>query len=64
MPASSRLKPNTSWVRSLEPKLKEFSYVKSIVTSVADELLKEAGSSMTYKAASRAMGTRKGEQDT
>ena len=29
--------------------LKEFSYVKSIVTSVADELLKEAGSSMTYK---------------
>ena len=29
--------------------LKEFAYVKSIVTSVADELLKEAGSSMTYK---------------
>ena len=29
--------------------LKEFAYVKSIVTGVADELLKEAGSSMTYK---------------
>ncbi len=29
--------------------LKEFAYVKSIVTSVADELLKEAGSNMTYK---------------
>ncbi len=29
--------------------LKEFAYVKSIVTSVADQLLKEAGSSMTYK---------------
>ena len=29
--------------------LKEFSFVKNIVTSVADELLKEAGSNMTYK---------------
>ena len=29
--------------------LKEFSFVKDIVTSVADELLKEAGSNMTYK---------------
>ena len=29
--------------------LKEFAFVKNIVTSVADELLKEAGSNMTYK---------------
>ena len=29
--------------------LKEFAFVKNIVTSVADELLKEAGSSMTYQ---------------
>ncbi len=29
--------------------LKEFAYVKNIVTSVADELIKEAGSDMKYK---------------
>ena len=29
--------------------LKEFAYVKSIVTSVADELIKEAGSDMKYQ---------------
>ncbi len=29
--------------------LKEFAYVKSIVTGVADELIKEAGSDMKYK---------------
>ena len=29
--------------------LKEFDYVKNIVTSVADELIKEAGSDMKYK---------------
>ena len=29
--------------------LKEFDYVKNIVTSVADELIKEAGSNMKYQ---------------